>query len=228
MKFSVIIPTLNEASRISETVENVAARDGCCEIIVVDGGSTDNTALLARAAGARVIESERGRGRQQNVGAKVAAGQALLFLHADCQLPEGALELAEQTLSSPGVSGGAFRTWHRPEKWRGRKRGMLLHLADFRSRYSPLPYGDQAIFVTADQFAAVGGFPELELMEDLAFARKLRARGRVVIVPARVSVSGRRFESAPIFQTALVNIFPLLYYCGVSPALLARLYGDPR
>ena len=127
-----------------------------------------------------------------------------------------------------GVVAGAFRTWHRPEKWRGKKRAALLHLADVRSRYSPLPYGDQAIFVSAAVFAEVGGFPDLSLMEDLALARALRARGKVIVVPARVAVSGRRFESAPIIQTAMVNLFPLLYYCGVSPRLLARLYGDPR
>ena len=224
----MIIPALNEVDRIADAVEDVAGRPTNAEVIVVDGGSADDTVARARAAGARVIESERGRARQQNAGARIALGDSLLFLHADVRLPERGLELAAETLRTPGVVAGAFRTWHQPEKWRGKRRAALLHLADFRSRYSPLPYGDQALFLSASMFDAVGGFPEVELMEDLALARALRSRGKVLVVPASVAVSGRRFESAPIVQTAMVNLFPLLYYCGVSPRLLAKFYGDPR
>ncbi len=228
MTFSIVIPTLNEADQIFEAVGDVVGRELVDEVIVVDGGSADETVSLAIEAGATVVHSGRGRGLQQNAGAAAATSENLLFLHADVRLPNAALELASETLARTGVVAGAFRTWHRAAKWKGRCRAALLHLADVRSRYSPLPYGDQALFVSAETFNAVGGFPELPLMEDLALARALSKRGKVVVAAASVAVSGRRFESAPIFQTALVNLFPLLYYCGVPPRLLAKLYGDPR
>ena len=101
-------------------------------------------------------------------------------------------------------------------------------LADVRSRYSSILYGDQAMFMTAAVFAQVGGFPEIALMEDVAMSRNLRHLGRVAVCKRRVQVSGRRFESAPIYQTLIVNLFPLLYAAGVSPRTLARLYGNPR
>ena len=100
----------------------------------------------------------------------------------------------------------------------------MLHLADLRSRYTTLPYGDQAMFVRADVFRGVGGFPEIAIMEDLALSRKLRRLGRIVTVPARVEVSGRRFIARPILYTAAVRLFPLLYRLGVSPDTLARFY----
>lgn len=226
MTLSVIIPALDEAERIAAAV-SAARRPGVAEVVVVDGGSSDDTAALAAAAGARVIESERGRARQQNAGAAAARGDTLLFLHADVELPANAAAVVEAQLSAPRVVAGAFRTWHRAERWSGR-RAALLHLADLRSRYSPLPYGDQAIHLRAATFARVGGFPELELMEDLALARRLRRLGRIAIAFDSVRVSARRFESAPLVQTALVNVFPLLYLVGVPASFLARLYGNPR
>ncbi len=225
---SVVIPVLNEAARIVATVNDVIERAEVAEVIVVDGGSSDESAQLAKDAGATVLTTQRGRGHQLNVGAATAVSENLLFLHADVTLPTNATQMIEDALRKPGVVGGAFRTWHRAERWRGKAKAALLHLADFRSRYSPLPYGDQGIFTSAKIFQQIGGFPTIPLMEDLAFARALRQRGIVVRLPAAVSVSARRFESAPIYQTALVNIFPLLYYLGVPSTILARLYGNPR
>ena len=225
---SVVIPTLNEAARIAAAVANVASLPEVGEVIVVDGNSSDDTGAIARRAGATVIESERGRGRQLNAGAAASSGDVLLFLHADVTLPPNATAMVLSTLARPGVVGGAFRTWHRAERWKGTPKAALLHLADFRSRYSPLPYGDQAMFTTRVAFELAGGFPEMALMEDLAFARALRKQGRLARLRASVSVSGRRFESAPFYQTALVNLFPLLFYIGVPSSFLARLYGNPR
>jgi rSAM/selenodomain-associated transferase 2 len=227
VKLSVIIPALDEAARIEAAVARLAAEPGIDEIIVVDGGSSDDTAALAGRAGARVIAAPRGRARQQNAGARAASGDTLLFLHADAALPPGAAAVVDRQLATPKVIAGAFRTWHRAERW-GRRRAALLHLADLRSRYSPRPYGDQAIHLRAATFERIGGFPEMALMEDLELSLRLRRLGRIAVAGERVEVSGRRFESAPLYQTALVNVFPLLYLLGVPPSVLARLYGDPR
>lgn len=229
MRLSVIVPTLNEAAGIAACLGRLAAQPGIAERIVVDGGSDDDTAAIARRApGVRVLTSPRGRAVQQNAGARAAVGDTLLFLHADAALPPDAAQIVQRTLAEPGVVAGAFRTWHVAERWRGRRRAALLHLADLRSRYSPLPYGDQALFVPAARFWAAGGFPAIALMEDLALSRALRRHGRIRIAPASVRVSARRFESAALYQTLLVNAFPLLYAAGVPPRVLARLYGDPR
>jgi hypothetical protein len=111
---------------------------------------------------------------------------------------------------------------------RGRVGSPLLHLADLRSRYTGLPYGDQAAFVRRDVFQAIGGFADLELMEDLDLCRRLRRRGRIVTVPSSVTVSGRRFLARPVFYTFVVNVFPLLYRLGVPDETLSALYGHVR
>jgi rSAM/selenodomain-associated transferase 2 len=219
---------LDEGLRIGAQLDRLAETPGLCEILVVDGGSSDQTvAEVAARPAVRLLTSARGRARQMNAGAAAARGQVLLFLHADVTLPDDAACWIARTLIEPGVVAGAFRTMTIAESGR-RFPGPLLRLADLRSRYSGLPYGDQALFVRTRAFAAVGGFPELPLMEDLELSRRLRRLGRIEIVPARVAVSGRRFEAQPILQTLLVNLFPTLYRLGVPPRLLAALYRDPR
>ena len=225
---SVIIPVLNEESRIVEQLESLSAVPGIHEVIVVDGGSSDRTVELVRAIPrARLATAAAGRASQMNAGARVASGDVLLFLHADVRLPPNAMRWVSEALSEPAVVAGAFRTWTVTE---GSRTWLapLLHLADIRSRYSALPYGDQALFVRADVFRQVGGFPEQPLMEDLELSRRLRRFGTVRIVPAEVRVSGRRFLSRPVYYALLVNIFPLLYRLGLPPRLLASLYGSPR
>jgi len=229
VKLSVIMPVLDEQARIGGALSALARQPDLHECIVVDGGSGDATVEIAHeASGVRVIEGPRGRGRQLNAGAERATGDVLLFLHADVGLPERVADVVARTLDDTRVVAGAFRTWTVPERSDRRWFGALMHVADLRSRYSRLPYGDQAVFVRAETFRAVGGFPDVPLMEDLALARRLRAAGRVRIAPECVRVSGRRFEAAPLRTALAWNSFPLLYALGVSPALLARLYGDPR
>jgi GT2 family glycosyltransferase len=162
-----------------------------------------------------------------NLGAQAARGDVLLFLHVDVALPEDARARVAAALADPAVVAGAFRTWTVAD---GRASWLapLLHLGDLRSRYSSLPYGDQAVFVRAGTFRQIGGFPDQPLMEDLELARRLRRVGRIRIVPARVRVSGRRFLARPLYYFLLVNFLPLLYALGVPAARLARLYGDPR
>ena len=229
MHLCVIIPVLDEAGRIDGCLAALAAQPRVHERIVVDGGSRDDTVARAEAhPGVTVIRSARGRAVQLNAGAAAATGDTLLFLHADATLPPGAADVVEKTLAMPGVVAGAFRTHHVPELWQGRPWARLLRLADVRSRYTSLPYGDQALFLRAASFAQAGGFPAIALMEDLAFSRRLRALGQIRVARAEVRVSGRRFERAPVRQTLMVNGFPLLYALGVSPERLARWYGNPR
>lgn len=225
---SVIIPTLDEAARIGALLDELAATPGIHEVIVVDGGSRDGTPGIASSrSGVRVVAAPRGRARQMNRGAAEATGDVLLFLHADVSLCADAVAHVQATLAEPGVVAGAFRIrtvadsgphWMSP----------LLRAADLRSRYTSLPYGDQALFVRAAAFRAVGGFPDVALMEDYELARRLWRVGRIRTVPAEVRVSGRRFLAHPLRALVEVNVLPLLYRLGVPSHVVARWYGRPR
>ncbi len=226
-RVSVIVPTLDEERLIDARLDELRAL-GPHEVIVVDGGSGDATVdrVVKHPSRPRWIVAPRGRARQMNAGASLATGHVMLFLHADVALPRDALAHIARAIADPRVVAGAFRTWTLPD--RPTRFGPLLHLADVRSRVSGLPYGDQAMFVRAEVFRSLGGFPDIPLMEDLALSRALRAVGRICTVPARVTVSGRRFMARPVLYTAMVNVFPMLYRLGVSPALLARVYHAVR
>lgn len=227
-RVSVVVPVLNEETRIIRQIESILDVPGVHQLIVVDGGSRDRTVDLARRApGLELLIAPKGRAHQMNAGAQAATGDVLLFLHADVRLPVDAMRWVGEALSDPQVVAGAFRTWTVSEggwTWLA----PLLHLADLRSRYTSLPYGDQALFVRADIFRQLGGFPEQPLMEDLELSRRLCRLGSIRTVPATVHVSGRRFLSSPLYYTLLVNVFPLLYRLGVPPRVLASLYENPR
>ena len=228
-RISVVIPVLNEAAQIGIRLQELA-RFAFHEVIVVDGGSIDGTSAIVRKfPEVALVDAPRGRARQMNEGARRATGDVLLFLHADVSLPPDAASHIQGALAHPGTAAGAFRTWTvadegTPRPWWS----PFLHLADLRSRYSRLPYGDQAIFLRREVFQSAGGFPEIPLMEDLAFSRKLSAMGVVRTIPARVTVSGRRFIERPLYYTLLVNVFPLLFRIGVPASMLAVAYGDAR
>lgn len=239
---SVIIPTWNESARIERRLEELRQLRQCSgeafirDVCVADGGSTDGTRALSRGfTGVRVLDGARGRAKQMNAGARFAAGDVLLFLHADVSLPEDALEQVARALSGPSVVAGAFRTRtvaDLPPAGPGRGSSRLfrraLFLADIRSRYSRRPYGDQALFVRGAVFRHLGGFPDQALMEDLEMSRKLAREGRIHTARSCVRVSGRRFLERPLFYTFLVNVYPMLYALGVPPERLAVLYGNPR
>jgi rSAM/selenodomain-associated transferase 2 len=228
-RLSVIVPVLNEAALIHEHVARLARTPGIHEVILADGGSTDDTVAQARAVpGVRVVDAPRGRGPQMNAGAQVASGDVFWFVHADVELPADAPTLVDHALRDHAVVGGAFRV--RTESagasgWPTR----LLWLADQRSKYvADLPYGDQAVFVRRGVFEQLGGFAPLPLFEDVEFSHRLRRAGRVHTLPAVVRVSGRRFVARPIASVVLMNVLPILYRLGVPPAALARMYGDVR
>jgi rSAM/selenodomain-associated transferase 2 len=231
---SIVMPVLDEEKRIRRCLEAARALPRIAEILVVDGGSTDRTREIAgefaglRGTGnVRILDSARGRAVQMNAGAEAASCDVILFLHADVSLPEDAAALVDQALRDPSVVAGAFRTWTVCEDetpfW-----APLLRLADLRSRYSRLPYGDQAIFVRREVFFRAGGFPDQPLMEDLELSRRLRRLGRMTIISASVRVSGRRFLARPLAAFVAMNTLPLLYRMGVAPRTLSRFYPDLR
>ena len=228
MRIAAVIPVLDEATRIAATLTALAAA-GINERVVVDGGSSDDTAAIAAAHGATVVHAARGRARQQNLGAAATTAEVLVFVHADVLVPVDAAAWIAGTLARPGVVAGAFRTRTRfdgagPMPGIGR----WLYLADLRSRLGRVAYGDQAIFVRRATFMALGGFPDQPLMEDLELSRRLRRLGRMPVVPREVLVSGRRFVAQPLRATLCCHLFPALYDLGVSPATLARLWGAVR
>lgn len=231
MRISVVIPVLDEAARMARCLDAVARTAGLHEVIVVDGGSKDDTVAIASTHPAlkllrgRVLGGPRGRGRQLDAGSRLATGDVLLYLHADVQLRADTARWVHTALADRSAVAGAFRTWTVSDASRT---APWLHLADLRSRYSRLPYGDQCQFVRATELWSIGGYPTQPLMEDLELSLRLARRGRIVMVPASVRVSGRRFLAHPIRDTLLVNAFPVLYRAGASPSMLAALYEDVR
>lgn len=221
---SVIIPTRNEENSIAAVIEHV--RDsGVREVIVVDSGSSDETCRHARAAGATVFESAPGRGTQQNLGAAQATGDVLLFLHADTRLPPDFLEQIDSILSRKGVSAGAFQLGVD-----GHDRGLrwVENMANWRSLYFQLPYGDQAIFMKAETFRRAGGFAEIPLMEDFELMRRLRKLGRIELADATVRTSARRWRQLGVLRATWSNqICILAYMLGISPHRIAA-WRDAR
>jgi rSAM/selenodomain-associated transferase 2 len=221
MELSVIIPALNEGVRIRRAIES-ARNAGAAEVVVVDGGSEDDTVAASESAGAIVLRGARGRAAQQNRGAQAARGRWLLFLHADNWLaPEAGAQL-RGVFRRPDVGCGAFR--QRIDApgilYRGLERGNAL-----RIRLWSLPYGDQGIFVRRDLFEQLGGFPPLPLMEDVALMRKLSRLSRPVLLPGPLHVDARRWQRQGVVQQTLRNWSLLTaYYLGVSPTRLAPSY----
>lgn len=226
LPLTVVIPTWNEAREIVSCVEHLRALEPNWEVIVVDGGSTDNTSELARAAGAsQVLGCRRGRGFQLAAGAAAASPNAdLLFLHADCRLPHNAVGLIAETLDNECYSGGCFQVKHAPSIDAGPLVRFLLRTADWRSRRTTLPYGDQAVFCRRRDYLKIGGMPCQELMEDIEFSKRIAAVAPLRTLPAAVEVSGRRFCARPWHTFCCWHSFPLLYRLGVSPERLAKLY----
>jgi rSAM/selenodomain-associated transferase 2 len=223
---SVIIPVLNEANVIEQVLAQIHSA-ASVEIIVVDGGSHDQTVEIVKALGDRVIHSLPGRAYQMNAGAKVATGEILLFLHADTRLPNGFVEQIHRTLVQPKTIAGAFAL-----KIDGQHPGLRLVEwgVNVRSRYCQMPYGDQALFLPTETFHRFGGFPELPIMEDFELVRQLRRKGRVAIAPASVLTSARRWEKLGVLRTTLLNqVIIAAYLLGVAPQKIVRWYrGDRR
>ncbi len=223
---SVIVPTLNEAGQITRTLRSIETGGVApFEVIVVDGGSRDETVDLARRAGANVVGGPPSRARQMNAGAAAAIGGILLFLHADTELPPGWIADVHAGLAKPDAVGGAFAFSIR-EPFRGRR--LVEWTANLRSSLGRMPYGDQGIFVRRWAFEHLGGYPDQALMEDYEFVRRLRRVGRVVALAAAAGTSGRRWLKFGVMKVTLINKLVILgYRTGVSPDRLASLYRRP-
>ncbi|MFQ5928123.1 MAG: TIGR04283 family arsenosugar biosynthesis glycosyltransferase [Acidobacteriota bacterium] len=218
---SVIIPALNEAKAIGLALGSTRNCTGV-ERIVADGGSVDKTVEVARSFGAKVVHSPRGRARQMNAGAEAAKGGLLVFLHADTRLPEGFDNHIRYIMNQSNAIAGAFELQIDAPSPGLR---IIEQVANWRSRRLQLPYGDQAIFLRADLFREIGGFPDLPIMEDFEFVRRLRSQGQVVIAPAAALTSARRWQKLGALQTTLINQAVVLAFClGVDPSRLARWY----
>ena len=217
---SIIIPTLNEEHNIGAIADTLPGKAG--EIIIVDGGSTDRTVLLARKRGLRVEESTVGRAAQLNHGAVCAGGPVLLFLHADTRLPENFAAALLRTLEMRDVIVGAFSLAIRDA---GPGLRCIAFCANLRSRWLQLPYGDQALFTTKEHFIQVGGFPPIPIMEDYVFIRKAKTLGRIQTLPAQATTSARRWQRLGVIRTTLINqIIILGFLLRISPERLASLY----
>jgi rSAM/selenodomain-associated transferase 2 len=222
---SVVVPTLDEAPSLAETL-TVARRHGAADIVVVDGGSRDATRDVAAPLADAVVVAARGRAAQMNAGAAAARGDVLLFLHADTRLPGGFADAVAQALAAPDAVAGFFAVVLDAAGWRYRTIGRLISV---RSRMTRVATGDQAIFVRRDVFEALGGFASLPLMEDIELMRRLKRRGRVVALRETVTTSARRWERHGVWRTVLLMwALRLAYYAGVSPDVLARWYRDAR
>ena len=224
-KISVIIPVLNEPERIETTLSQLGNSTNI-EIIVVDGGSPDDAVKSMVAKKATVISSPPGRARQLNAGAEAATGGIVLFLHADTQLPDRFESIVRKTLCASDVACGAFSLGIRSQSGFLR---LIERTANWRSRVLQMPYGDQALFMRTETFRNVGGFPDQQFMEDFEFVRRVRKKGKVALVPERVTTSSRRWEARGYLRTTLLNQAIILsYFCGVSPARLHRWYYGKR
>ncbi len=245
-KISIVIPALNEAATIAQILAEIHSLPNL-EIILVDGGSSDDTVKIATELGVRVLSSSKGRAHQMNVGAKAATGEILLFLHADTFLPSGFDRMVRSTVR-PSLGGQGGRETGGLGDWEPGGRGELkivpiagaftLKIDDsmpslrwiesmvaWRSKWQQMPYGDQAIFLTAETFRSVGGFVEMPIMEDFELIKRLQRLGRIEILTAPVLTSARRWLQRGVWQTTLINQAIIIgYSIGISPTQLATWY----
>lgn len=231
MRISIVIPTLNEERALPATLQNIAecARD--CEVIIVDGGSTDHTQeIFASFRDLPMVwmEAPRGRGSQMNTAAAQASGDVLLFLHADTHLPPGAPEMIRNALADPQVLGGNFRVRFAPRTPLANFYAWCYNLC---SRHTRVFYGDSALFVRKEVFDRMGGFRAERVMEDFEFVLRLRREGRLVYIrQGTVTASARRFPTTGkgIRMLGLWFLMHILMACGANQKTLERLYPPVR
>jgi len=223
VRISAIIPALNEEANIGATLDSLASLRGRQhEVIVVDGGSTDATVAIAREKADRVITAARGRANQLNAGARIASADVLLFVHADTRLPGDADVAIARGLDRSGRAWGRFDV---SIESRHLLLGVVGSAMNVRSRLSGIATGDQAMFVRRAAFEAVGGFPPVALMEDVAMSRLLKRRSAPLCLRDRVVTSGRRWESKGVLRTIMLMWWlRWRYFLGASPERLARSY----
>ncbi len=221
VRVSIVVPVLDEQDRVAGCLHRLRAGFPNCELVVVDGGSTDRTRELA-APLARCVESTAGRARQMNAGAAATSGDVLWFVHVDCDVPAAALDELRGALADPAVVGGGLRL-----RFDRRSPGLdwLAWTSNQRARRLGWIFGDQAVFVRRDVFDAVGGYPDLPLMEDLELCRRLRSRGRLAVLAVPVTASSRRLvDNGPWRMAVLMQVLKLRYFLGHDPERIRRRY----
>ncbi|MEL6462581.1 MAG: TIGR04283 family arsenosugar biosynthesis glycosyltransferase [Cyanobacteria bacterium J06621_15] len=224
-KISIIIPTLNESQNIKATLASTQISTNV-EVIVVDGGSEDNTVEIVESLGLKVIPGHKNRAYQMNIGAKNATGDILLFLHADTLLPANFDIMVREALKHHSTVAGAFAL-------RINASNIGLRLVEWgvkwRSKLLKMPYGDQAIFITREKFKYIGGFPELAIMEDFELIRNLKKLGKITFISVPVITSPRRWLKKGIWQTTLINqIVIIAYFIGASPERIRSWYRGEK
>jgi rSAM/selenodomain-associated transferase 2 len=222
-KLSIIIPTLNEEQSIGALLtqlhENAASVPH--EVIVVDAESTDRTREIALQHAARVLVTEPGRGGQLNRGAACATGDVLWFLHADSKLDSECIPKLLEKIAT-GIKGGCFQIRFRDSRFAYR---VIAWGSNVRAKRFKSFYGDQGIFVERELFQSLNGFPELPIMEDLEFSRRLRRKAAVAMVEATIWTSPRRFRKGILKTLLLMQALKIAYFCKVDPFILAKVYG---
>ncbi|MBW2107726.1 MAG: TIGR04283 family arsenosugar biosynthesis glycosyltransferase [Deltaproteobacteria bacterium] len=226
MTLSIIIPVFNESSVLARTLDHLRSLGPHGQVIVVDGGSTDETVRIAEQYGHVLIVSARGRGVQLHQGARRADGDVLLFLHADTLLPKGYHHDICLAMRDPCVVFGAFSLKIDPCT---AFLSLVAGMANLRSRLLKLPYGDQAIFVRRSAYRRAGGFRPWPVMEDVDLVRRLSRQGRFRLISTPVRTSARRWEAeGAVFSTIRNWSVMVRFFLGVPPAALSRRYPDIR
>jgi rSAM/selenodomain-associated transferase 2 len=229
-RLTIVIPVLDEAAIIAATLQPLAAlRARGVEVIVVDGGSGDGSAALARPFADRVIAGPRNRGAAMNAGAALGSGDIFIFLHADTTLPDDADHRIVAALADRASEQARRACWGRFDlRIAGRHPllALVARMINWRSRLTGIATGDQAIFVSREAFWSIGGFPDLPLMEDIALSQMLKRLCRPACIAAPAVTSGRRWDHHGLWHTiVLMWRLRLAYYLGAAPARLALAYG---
>ena len=223
MQISIILPVLNEETAVKNILPLLASvKSANCEIILVDGGSCDNTVKFACEFADQVIISEPGRAMQMNTGASQASGDILLFLHIDTVLPDNALQILTEAYHASPQMWGRFNVRLSGQHPFFR---VIETLMNWRSCLTGIATGDQGIFISNSLFKDVGGFPQIPLMEDIAISRMLKRIEKPLCIKDRVITSSRRWEANGILSTVLLMWkLRLLYWFGIDPQKIAVQY----
>ncbi len=219
---SIIIPVLNEEKNITKALNNISQLKGGKEIIIVDGGSIDNTVDIVKKKGVMPLSSQKGRGCQMNRGAEIAKGETLLFLHADTILLEDGLIKIQEALKDPEIIGGRFDVRFDDDRFILK---LIAFLMNWRSRLTGVSTGDQAIFIRKNIFKKIGGYSEIPLMEDIELSKRMKKAGSLACLKDMVITSARKWKEEGIVRTIILMwSLRLLYFFRVSPEALSRIY----